>query len=123
MLKAPANVKINTGRRRSHREWNRLTMPSLPFQAICLIQLPGTFCPRMPRLSDERGEHGFFATRFFLQSEYLMALRRRAEALAITRLVDNEITTRSLYAHYSLKDIEFLEEKAKEAERGGKGHG
>ena len=49
------------------------------------------------------------------------ALRRRAEALVITRLVENEITTRSLYAHYSLKDIKFLEEKNKEAERGVKG--
>jgi hypothetical protein len=51
----------------------------------------------------------------------LMALRRRAEALTITRVVDNEITTRSLYAHYSIRDIEFLEEKEKEAERGVKG--
>jgi len=35
--------------------------------------------------------------------------------------VYNEITTRSLYAHYTIRDIQFLEEKGKEAERGVKG--
>ena len=51
----------------------------------------------------------------------LVALRRRAEALSIERLVTNEITTRSIYGHYCLKDIAFLEEREKEAERGVKG--
>ena len=35
--------------------------------------------------------------------------------------VYGEITTRSLYAHCTVRDIQFLEEKGKEVERGVKG--
>jgi hypothetical protein len=50
------------------------------------------------------------------------ALRRRAEKLEIKRSVENDLLTRSIYVHYSIKDLEFIE-KGKEAKQGGKGHG
>jgi len=39
-----------------------------------------------------------------------MAMRRRAEMLGIKRSVENDMPTRSMYAHYCIRDIEFLEE-------------
>ncbi len=38
----------------------------------------------------------------------LYGIRRRAEKLEINRGVENDLPTRSVYAHYSVKDLEFI---------------
>ncbi len=40
-------------------------------------------------------------------------MRRRAEMLGIKRSVENDMPTRSIYAHYCIRDIEFLKEAGK----------
>jgi hypothetical protein len=50
-----------------------------------------------------------------------IGIRRRAETLGIERCVVGDITTRSMFAHYSVRDLDFLKEEERKQNWGVKG--